>query len=142
MGVRFQTSRFHVEYGPHSLFERVKFKFLQPRTLKLNGKHYKQRKEERNIPSNIIDYLLDFNPAQWKLVTAEVRNDTGKFVNTTWEKMIFQHKYWVTIGFGDIVQTIIRKDSEGFGYDIIKEGTFYDFVSEVNDLLMKQDTSQ
>jgi hypothetical protein len=36
-------------------------------------------------------------------------------------KIVGQDKYWITVGFGDIVQTIIRKDSGGIGYNFIKE---------------------
>lgn len=142
MGVRFNTSRFHVHYGPTSLFERVKYKFQEPRTLKLHGKHFNERKKEREIHGNVIQTLLEFNPTHWRIVTTEVRNDTGKFVNATWEKVIDNQKYWVTIGFGDVIQTIIKKESEGLGYDIIKEGPFYQLVSKVNEELMKEDTDK
>lgn len=140
MGVRFKTSRFHAQCGPYYLFERIKYKFQNPRTLKLHGRHFNKRKVEREIPNEVIQSLLDFNPTQWKVVTSEVRNDTGKFVNATWEKVIDNHKYWVTIGFGDVVQTIIKKKSEGFSPNIIKGGSFYHFVSTVNERLMKEDT--
>ncbi|MCM2535198.1 hypothetical protein NDK43_26160 [Neobacillus pocheonensis] len=70
MGVRFKTSRFHVHYRPDSLFERVKYKFQEPRTLKLHGNHFNKRKEERKIPNDLIQSLLDFNPDQWKVVTS------------------------------------------------------------------------
>ncbi len=140
MAVHFQKSRFHVHYGPNSLFERVRYKFKEPRTLKMHGDHFNKRKEQREIPEIVILSMLAFNSADWKIVTAEVRNDTGKFVNATWEKIIEGKKYWITIGFGDVVQTIIKKESEGFGYGIIKEGSFYQFVSKVNETLMNHDT--
>ncbi|PAK33679.1 hypothetical protein V2I71_12570 [Peribacillus frigoritolerans] len=141
MGVRFKTSRFHVHYGPDSLFKRVLYKFQEPKKLMLHGNHFNERKEQRKIPNDVIQSLLEFNPAQWRVVTVEVRNDTGKFVNATWEKDIDNHKYWVTIGYGNVVQTIIKKESKGLGNDIIKEGSFYQFVSKVNEMLMKQDTN-
>ena len=140
LGLKFKTSRFHVQSGPYYLFERVQYKFKEPRTLNLHGKHFNERSVERKIPNDVIQSLLDFNPTQWKVITAEVRNDTGKFVNSTWEKVIDHHKYWVTIGFGDVVLTIIKKESEGFGHDIIKGGPLYHFVSTVNEKLMKEDT--
>ncbi|WP_059173322.1 hypothetical protein [Bacillus sp. FJAT-27445] len=142
MGVRFKTSRFHVHFGPVSLFERVLYKYQEPRTLMLHGGHFNKRKIQRNIPDYVIQSLLDFNPSEWKVVTAEVRNDTGKFVNSTWEKVIENQKYWITIGFGDVVQTIIKKESEGLGYDIIKEGHLFQLVSSVNEMLMKEEANQ
>jgi hypothetical protein len=94
---------------------------------------------EGDIPNNVIQFLLDFDSNKWNLVTSEVRKDTGKFVNATWEMVIDNNKYWVTIGFGDVIQTIIREDSEGLGYDIVKEGSLYEFVSMVNEQLMDQE---
>lgn len=142
MGVRFNTTRFHVFYGPDSLFERVRFKLQTPRTLKLHGEHFNKRFQERNVPTPIIPLLLTFNPIEWSVVTAEVRNDTGKFVNSTWEKVIEGKKYWITIGFGDVIQTIIVKDSIGTNSDIVKDGEFFQFVSRVNTQLMRQDNEQ
>ncbi|QOR65104.1 hypothetical protein IM538_14830 [Cytobacillus suaedae] len=136
MAVRFKTSRFHVLYGPEALFERVKFKFQGEHSLKLHGKHYKDRVEQRSISKLVIEQLHTFNLDEWNLVTVEVRNDTGKFVNSTWERVIQKEKYWITIGFGDVVQTIVKKDSEGLGFDYIKSGPIFNFVSEVNQALM------
>lgn len=76
MGVRFKTSRFHVHYGPASLFKRVKYKFQEPRTLELHGKDFNERMKERDIPDSVIQSLLEFHPSQWNVVTSEVRNDT------------------------------------------------------------------
>lgn len=56
----------------------------------------------------------------------------------TWEKRLGQDKYWITVGFGDVVQTIIKKESDGLGYNIIKDGPMYDIVLKVNQELMKQ----
>jgi hypothetical protein len=53
----------------------------------LDGEHFNRRKEEREIPKNLIQLILNFNPAEWNLVTVETRNDTGKFVNVTWERL-------------------------------------------------------
>jgi len=139
LGVRFKTTRFHVLYGPVPLFERVEYKFQSPRVLKLHGKHFSMRQIERNIPAHIIQSLLKFSTNEWDLVTVEVRNDTGKFVNSTWEKVIEDKKYWVTIGFDDVVQTIIIKESDGLGQEIVKQGLFFEFVSEVNKQLMIQE---
>ena len=139
MTVRFQTSRFHIVHGPDELFERIHYKFNEQRSLKLHGKHFNERKELRAISDDVINSILFFDSDKWKLVTAEVRTDTGKFVNSTWEKFIGSDKYWISIGFGDVVQTIIKKDSEGLGYAIVKDGPLYQFVKEVNLELMRKD---
>lgn len=72
-----------------------------------------------------------------KVVTAEVRNDKGKFVNSTWEYEIDSIRYWITVGFNDTVQTIIIKDSSGLN-NIVKDGQLYDFVDKVNKELMEE----
>jgi hypothetical protein len=136
MSVRFKTSRFHVLYGPDSLFQRVKYKFKDSHSLKLHGRHFNDRVNQRSIPEAIIKMLQNFTTEEWDLVTVEVRNDTGKFVNSTWEKVLGEEKFWVTIGFGDVVQTIINKDGEGLGFDYLKDGPIFSFVSEVNHKLM------
>ena len=77
------------------------------------------------------------NKNKWKVVTAEVRNDKGKFVNSTWEYEIDSIRYWITVGFNDTVQTIIIKDSSGLN-NIVKDGKLYDFVDKVNKELMEE----
>lgn len=59
-------------------------------------------------------------------------------MNSTWERVIEDKKYWVTIGFGDVVQTIIKEMNE-LRQEIVKQGLFFEFVSEVNEQLMIQE---
>ena len=61
------------------------------------------------LPSEIIQKLQNFNTREWRLVVGEVRVDTGKFVNSTWEYVCGNEKYWLTIGFGNVVETIVKK---------------------------------
>ena len=135
---KFNKSRFHKEYGPNSLFERVEFKMRDVNTLKLHAKHFKQRLKDRKIPEKVLNEIESFDKNKWKVVTAEVRNDKGKFVNSTWEYEIDNIRYWITVGFNDTVQTIIIKDSSGTD-NIIKDGELYDFVDKVNKKLMNEE---
>ncbi len=139
MAPRFETSRFHVNFGPSSLFERVHFKMRNSRTLKLHSKHFIDRQTKRNIPEEVMFQIKHFTPSQWSLKTVEVRNDTGKFINMTWEMNYNDARFWITIGFGDVIQTIIMKDSNGQGYPYIKSGKLYDYVQIVNEQLMISD---
>ena len=69
------------------------------------------------------------------MVACEVRTDTGKFVNSTWETVFDGQRYWLTIGLGNVAEAIIRKsgeDKEG----AVKEGDLYDYVRAVNRGLM------
>lgn len=103
--------------------------------LYLDGTHYKKRLSERDIPPEILEALMDFDANTWTLQTAEVRTDRGKFVNSTWEKIIGGHHYWVTIGIGNYVKTIVDKETSGMD-KCVRFGALYDFVEYVNAELM------
>ena len=94
---------------------------------------------ERNIPSHIIQEIKAFNIQDWRLITYEVRNDKGKFINSTWEKIIDNKKYWITIGFNNVVQTVVIKESKGTS-KVIRYGELYELVDKVNKELMLQET--
>jgi len=79
MATRFQKARFHVASGPQSLFDRVRFKMQSKRTLRVHASHLARRAAERSAP---LAAIAIFGPAEWELVTAEVRVDSGKFVNS------------------------------------------------------------
>ena len=135
MPTKFQTSRFHVKFGPQSLFDRVKFKMKDVQALKENSAHYSQRVSERNIPDYIKSRLKNFNMNEWKLVMAEVRNDTFKFVNSTWEIAYNGESYWVVVGLHNTVMTIFKS----YGYEnrnAIREGSIYESIEKVNKELM------
>ena len=135
----YETARFHLEFGPESLFERVRFKMKDVNKLYLDGKHFKQRLDERAIPDDIVQALCDFNINSWVLRTAEVRTDRGKFVNSTWERTLYGHRYQVTIGIGNYVKTIVDRTSSGVD-KCIRGGELYDLVARVNDELMRAET--
>lgn len=133
--MKFEKSRFHVKFGPESLFRRVEFKMREVNELLIHGKHFIDRVKERNIPKEMINSITCFDFNEWDLVVAEVRNDKGKFVNSTWEKIIDNERYWITIGFGNTIQTIVVKETNGED-KCIRSGEIYKFVEEVNKELM------
>lgn len=130
--------RFNVEFGPPSLFERVRFKMRDVHSLNMNGPHYNTRLSERFIPVAVVDHIENFDINDWRLVTAEVRRDRGKFYNSTWEYVYDGQAYWVTVGLGGIVVTIVKKDSSGIE-KCVRSGEFYNYVEEVNKKLMEED---
>lgn len=90
---------------------------------------------ERDAP---IKSLIKFNINSWRLVNAEIRTDSGKFVSTAWEIFV-NDKYWrVVIGFENTIQTVINIDgyNNHTGIKIITEGTLYDYVKKINSDLM------
>lgn len=136
--MKFQKARFHVDSGPESLFNRVRFKMTGINEVKMHGSHFSARCIERNIPDPVMEKIKHFSCNEWVLKTCEVRMDTGKFVNSTWELTVDGAAYWLTIGFGNVAETIIRKDSSG-KTGITESGEFYEFVEKVNVSLMAQE---
>lgn len=134
----YKRVRFHVEFGPSSLFERVRYKMRDVTTLYMDGVHFPTRASERNIPYEVMSRLLQFDINKWKVVTASVREDRGKFVDSTWEIVIYGVRYWVTIGMGTFIKTIVIKETSGVE-SCIRSGEYYDFVEKVNRKLMDED---
>ena len=135
---KFVTARFHAWTGPPELFERVRFKMLDVRVLKTHARHVQDRAYERDAP---LDTLQNFEPDRWRLMTAEVRTDKGKFVNSTWSVDVDSQEWWVVIGFGATMKTVIRaaRRKLALGADIVRSGELYDFVASVNRQLMLDD---
>lgn len=127
----YEKVRFHIEFGPESLFERVRFKMKDVHKLYLDGSHFRKRMDERNIPSSVMELLQQFDASIWTLKTAEVRKDRGKFVNSTWEIVLQGERYWVTIGMGNYIKTIVRREASGMD-KCVRKGEYYDFVERVN----------
>ena len=95
---------------------------------------------ERGVPEEIIEQLLEFDCTTWSLKTCSVREDRGKFVDSTWEKIIDDKAYWVTIGMGNYIKTIVIKETSGVD-KCLRGGDYYDFVEKVNKDLMNSEKS-
>ena len=132
-GTRFEKARFHVETGPAPLFARVRFKMTGRRELRWHAAHLCERAAERGAP---LEQLMTFDAERWELVTAEVRVDTGKFVNSTWGVTVDGTRWLIVIGFGDPVETVIRTDKRGLGDDVVRSGPVFERVAQVNAALM------
>lgn len=133
MGTRFEKARFHVSTGPESLFDRVRFKMKGKRTLRVHASHLSARANERDAPLAVI---AAFDACEWELVTVEVRTDTGKFVNSVWKREIDGQWWWVVIGLGDTIETVIDTNKRGLGESIVTTGELYELVELVNRDLM------
>lgn len=135
---KFPVARFHALTGPPELFERVRFKMRDVRALKTHARHVEERAYERDAP---LDQLQNFDPNRWRLMTAEVRTDKGKFVNTAWSVEIDGQEWWVVIGFDATMKTVIRaaRGKLALGAEIVRSGELYDFVARVNRRLMLED---
>lgn len=136
MATRFEKARFHINYGPKSLFDRVMFKMRDVTQLDLTGSHFIHRTGNRKIPKTVLDRIQKFSSDEWTLISCEVRTDKGKFINSTWETTYCESRYWITIGFNNLVETVIEKESSGEG-KIVKSGQLFDYVSLINDELIR-----
>ena len=135
MGARSIKAWFHIDFGPEALFERVHYKMDPVKTVGTHAHRFTERAAQRRIPQEVLDRVEDFGTAEWELVACEVRTDTGKFVNSTWETVFDGQRYWLTIGLGNVAETIIQKsgeDKEG----VVNEGDLYDHVRAVDRGLM------
>ena len=137
MGNKWQKElvRFSVESGPASLFARVQFKMRDVHSIKMNASHFRERLSQRNIPEEVLHAIERFDCKMWRLVTAEVRTDRGKFYNSTWEYQFAGKRYWLTVGLGNIAETIVEKETSGIE-KCIRAGAIYDYVDMVNQKLM------
>lgn len=137
MPPKFETRRFHVLSGPPSLFERVRFKVLSDRQILKPGGHAKSRQVEHSIPA----WILESFSGGWMVILAEVRVDSGKFVKSTWRKVVGREAFWLVIGYNPHVVTIYKSGlgKVAMSEIIVTEGEFYDFVSKVNRDLMNEE---
>jgi hypothetical protein len=136
MTKRLETKRFHVDTGPAELFERVLQIFEEPRPVKLHAGHFRQRAAERTAPKWALD---PFDGADWSIVTAEVRTDSGKFVHTQWRRVIDGVAWWVVLGFNDTAQTMYSSSlaKNAMNNDIVRSGPLWTRVQEVNRALVE-----
>ena len=132
-----KTARFHYITGPQSLFDRVYYKMSSVHHLALHGNHYNERMVERDIPKLVLDKINKFDIKEWLLVGCEVRTDKGKFINSTWEMVYEGQRYWIVIGFNNLVMTVIKKNSAG-NEGAITCGDLYEYVRSVNEKLMAE----
>lgn len=136
MPPRFETARFHVESGPESLFVRVRHILREPVRLAAHGGHVTERIRQREAP---VEELVSFDPTSWDLVSAEVCTDTGRWVKSTWRVRADGRDWWVVVGLGNALVTVIDVDPwrRGRGQDVVVEGPLYAKVDAVNAELMR-----
>jgi hypothetical protein len=135
MSFGFETERFHVETGPESLFRRVRH-VMEETELNLHADHFQQRASQRDAP---VEKLQAFNPVDWKLLIAEVRRDTGKFVSSGWLREVQGEDWLVVIGLENTVVTAYPTSGVKLGDEIVRGGMLYELVSSVNQKLMEED---
>lgn len=139
-GEDFNSLRFRADWGPESLFHRIRVKFKNRKLVEFNV-HGTERYTERQIDPHIISEATNFEPREWELIQAAVSPKTYKFVTTTWERRFGKDRIWLIIGMYHQIVSIYYKDGTGYGQDNIinKENPIYQIVDEVNSDLNRQD---
>ncbi|MFE7889767.1 hypothetical protein [Streptomyces sp. NPDC057412] len=68
--------------------------------------------------------MTRFAPESWELFSAEVRTDTGKWAKSTWRLQTRERFWWVGIGLGETLVTVIDVDPlrQGRGEHIVIGG--------------------
>ena len=147
---KFRVCRFYVESGPPSLFARVKYIMDAKTNIKVDRPHFVCRVRERRIPAQVVRLVNNFEARRWEVISAEVRADTGKFISSTWGRIYAKRYYVVTIGIGDIAETIYESEPPSIwsprrrmrapvkGKNPARQ--IYDFVEKINRNLMESDT--
>lgn len=92
--------------GPQSLFRRVQQVMAAPRRLGVNKAQLAAFSRTWSSTPEELEAVLDFRSEDWILHSVWVRQDTGKFVQSTWRRQIGEKWYFVTIGYGDGVERI------------------------------------
>lgn len=137
MGAAVEKRRFHIDYGPAELFERVHDKMDGATGIRVHGKHFRRQAAAAKIPKEVMDRIPDFEAGDWELKCCEVRTDTGKFVSSTWETVYNGCRFWLTIGAGNVAETIARKKSGGKD-NFVTSGPLYDQAAAVNRGLLEE----
>ncbi|AHX26557.1 hypothetical protein Deide_1p01905 (plasmid) [Deinococcus deserti VCD115] len=127
------TASFRCETGPETLFDRVRFKMAGARRLKFYSAQFRRRLVEEGVP---MEELQQFDPEHWDLIAADVRTDTGKFINSTWVCSADQRRWRVVIGFKDTIERVTGLEKDAPTPDAVTSGTLYKKVAKVNGELM------
>lgn len=107
------------------------------RSLKVHAYHLRRRIEERGISASEFQ---NFDSSEWTLLTAEVRTDSCKFVNSGWRRKAGEQALWIVIGLHETVETAFYSSKDGNGPDIVRYGALFDRVSSVNEALAARDS--
>jgi hypothetical protein len=131
-----RVARFHVDTGPAPLFARVRQVIGDAPQLDLDVDHFRERAGERGIA---LDLIEPFRPSDWELVLVEARQDTGRFVSTTWRRPLDESRaLWIVVGYRNAVRTayVASSSKRGDGPEIVRTGPLWDLAERVNAKLL------
>lgn len=125
------TLRFHCKHGAPLLFDIACEQLKALTGLNLEILHAKTRFEEREIP---LEYMSDFQPEHWELITVETALRTGRIAYTSLRRKLESKEYlWIVLTFEHVITAWITDSASNRATNplIVKDGPVWDAAAEV-----------
>ncbi len=140
---------FYSEFGPSSLFERVKHVMSGKPKIIIDRPLFRARIRELQVPNEVLGEIESFDTTKWLPLAAEVNYNTGEFTSSSWGRKFDSKYYVIIIGLGNVALTVWETHSSSENNNLMqlekkvgryaKGGPFYEFVKEVNRNLMESE---
>ncbi|MDG4666682.1 hypothetical protein [Mycobacterium sp. 236(2023)] len=105
-----RTFRFHATHGPPRLFDMAREQLNALAGLGLEIPHARSRFDERDVP---LEYLADFDPQRWELITVETAVSTGRIAYMSLRTMLESENYlWIVLAYEHVITAWIT-DNRG-----------------------------
>lgn len=124
------TLRFHVKYGPAPLFDKARAQLKALAGLDLEMPHALSRFEERGIP---LEYLADFQPDLWDLVTVETNVRSGRITYMSLQRRLESKRYlWIVLAFEHVITAWIADTNSNRATNplIVRDGPAWEVAAE------------
>lgn len=125
-----RTFRFHVKYGPAPLFDKGREQLKDLAGLSLEIPHAKHRFDERGVP---MQYLTDFQPEDWELITVETAMQTGQITYMSLRRELESGEYlWIVLAAEYVITAWVsdRPGNRATNPLIVKDGPAWDAAAE------------
>ena len=125
-----RTLRFHTKYGPAPLFDKAREQLKGLTGLSLEIPHAKSRFDERGIP---LQYLTDFQPERWEVITVETAVRTGRITYMSLQRRLESKKYlWIVLAFEQVITAWITESNSNRATNplYVKDGPAWDAAAE------------
>lgn len=127
---KIRTLRFHVKYGPTPLFDKARLQLKALAGLDLELPHALSRFEERGIP---LEYLTDFQPDLWELVTVETNARSGRITYMSLQRRLESKRYlWIVLAFEHVITAWIADTNSNRSTNplIVRDGPAWEAAAE------------
>lgn len=122
--------RFHTKFGPAPLFDNAREQLKGLGGLDLEIPHTKTRLDEREVPRQ---YLTDFQPECWEVVTVETAVRTGRVTYMSLRRKLESKKYlWIVLAFEHVITAWVTESPSNRATNplIVKDGPAWDAAAE------------